>query len=306
MPLRPRQIEPVYDGRVQHVTIASAALGLEKSFYVYLPPDLAPGARVPTLYLLRGHEREWVNPAEDATRGGLNAVDVYGRLRASGTIGPLVLVFPGLASADNTVPSVLTNMCAAEQAAHVAGIGTGRFADYFYNDLIPHVEAQYPTNGRRGLIGFSLGGAMAIKAAAERPDLFVTASAYDGTFLYARDAGRGVRSDDAVIFNPMFDAAFGVPRDFAHLAANSPANLILRADHAALARVTWMIGFGPRSAEPWHSNYYRGMHLLRCLRARNIANTIDPAALAQRDHTWRTADAFLALTLPIHSQRLDA
>ncbi|MBC8077388.1 MAG: esterase [Chloroflexales bacterium] len=299
MPKRSRT-PPTYDQRVQHITIDSAALGVKKSFYIYVPPELKNGQRAQAVYMLRGHEREWINPTEDATRGGTNAIDVYQRLRSAGRIGPLVLVFPGLSSDDNSVPSVLMNMRAPELADHVAGIGRGQFADYFYNELVPYIDTFFPSDGgRRGMIGFSLGGAMAAKAAAERPDLFASAAAFDGTFLYAQDNGRSVKRADGVIANPMFNAAFGQPRDFAHLAANSPANLVLNGDAAKLASVTWLISFGPREIEPWGSNYFRGMHLLRCLRARGIANAIDPAAIADRAHSWNTADAFLELVLPI-------
>lgn len=293
-----------YDPRVQHVTLDSTTLGIKKSFYVYVPPNLGQ-VRAQVVYLLRGHEREWINSSEDKTRGSTNAVDVYEQLWAAGAIDPMVLVFPGLASDDNSVPSCLMNMCSPELAANVPGIGTGRFADYFYDELIPHVDTHFPTDGeRRGVVGFSLGGLMAAKAAAERPDLFASVAAFDGTFLYAREGGRTVKRADGVIANPMFAAAFGVPRDYDHIAANSPANLILRGNAAQLASVTWMISFGPRAIEPWGSNYYRGLHLLRCLHQRGISNTIDPAAISERAHTWKVADTFLKQVLPIVGYRV--
>jgi hypothetical protein len=297
-------IPPVYDPRARLITFFSAALGIFKSFYIYIPPDLRADQRVPALYFLRGHEREWVNPHEDPTRGGTNVIDIYERLRAAGAVGPLLLVFPNMASDDNHVPGLLVNFL-APQRANAPGIGTGRFANYFFDDLIPYVDAQFPVlAGRRGLAGFSLGGAMAIKAAAQRPDLFVSASAYDGTFLYAVDRGRRVRRTDPVIHNPMFDAAYDVPRDTRFIAANSPANLILRGDAAALGRITWMIGYGPQHREPWHANYYRGEHIVQCLQARGLTNVLPHSAFPNGDHTWRTADAFSALTLPLHDRAL--
>jgi hypothetical protein len=290
---------------VRQVTHFSAALGIFKSFYIYVPPGLPAGTRAPALYFMRGHEREWINPAEDSTRGGTNVVDVYERLRADGLVGPLILVFPGLASDDNRVPGLLVNMLAPQRAAGTLGIGSGRFADYFYDELIPYIDACFPTvAGRRGVLGFSLGGAMAIKAAAQRPDLFASAGAYDGTFLYAVDRGRRVRRTDAVIRNPMFDAAYDVPRNTRFIAANSPANLILRGDATALSRVTWMLGYGPEHREPWHSNFYRGEHLVQCLAARGLANALPHAAFSDGDHTWRTADAFAALALPLQDRAL--
>lgn len=298
----------VYDPRAQAIGLPSAALGLTKRFFVYTPPGLPPGARMPVLFFLRGHEREWLNTAEDPTRGGMNVIDVYERLRAARRVGPLLLVFPGLSSDDNTVPSVLMNMAAPELAGGAAGIGSGRFADYFFGELIPYLDACFPTLGgrARGLLGFSLGGAMAAKAAAQRPDLFASAGAYDGTFLYAVDRGRRVRATDSVIRNPMFDAAFGVPRDTRLIARNSPANLILRGDAAALAGITWVIGYGPERHEPWQANFYRGEHLVACLAARGIANGLPHEQFADGEHTWRTADTFAELTLPLHDCALRA
>ncbi|HWQ13038.1 MAG TPA: alpha/beta hydrolase-fold protein [Roseiflexaceae bacterium] len=297
---------PTYDRRVRHVTFFSRALAVPRALYIYVPPDLPAGERAPSLYLLRGHEREWVNPQEDASRGG-NVIDVYERLRAAGRVGPLVLVFPGMTSADGRVPGLLTNMRAPELAAGASGVGSGRFEDFFFDDLIPFVDAHFPTladGRRRGVAGFSLGGAMAAKAVARRPDLFASAGAYDGTFLYAADRGRRVRLRDRVLHSPTLDAAFGVPRDIPFVAANSPACMVLRGDRAALRRVTWVIGYGPEELEPWQSNYYRGVSFVACLRARGITNALPEGAFPGGPHTWRTADAFMEATLPIHDAAL--
>lgn len=294
---------PVFDRRCRRVTFFSPALGIEKGFYIFIPPDVDDSARAPSLYLLRGHEREWINPNEDTSRGGKNVVDVYERLRAAGHVGPMILVFPGMTSDDNRVPGLLVNMRAPRRAAAALGLGSGRFEDYFFDDLIPYVDAHFPTiagAGQRGVAGFSLGGAMAIKAAAQRPELFATASSYDGTFLYATAGGRRVRANDAVLRNPMFDPAYDLPRNLSFIAEVSASNLIMRGDADALRRVTWMISYGPEQLEPWHANFYRGEHLVRCLRARGIENALPRSAFAGGNHTWRTADEFMALTLPLH------
>lgn len=296
------------DPRAAHVTIQSAALGIAKSFYLHIPHDLAVGERAPAIYLMRGHEREWVNPAEDGTRGGTTAIDVYERLRRTNAIRPMILVFPGLASDDNRVPSYLANMRAPELAATYPGVGSGRFADYFFDDLMPYVDANYPTLGgrARAAAGFSLGGAMAVAAAARRPDLFASAGAYDGTFLYAVDRGRRVKARDRVLHNPMFDAVFGTPRDPQAAADISPANLILRAEPAAVQSIVWAIGYGPESAEPWQANYNRGEHLVACLRERGADNALGDGTVPDGLHTWRVADAFLERTLPLHDAAMRA
>jgi pimeloyl-ACP methyl ester carboxylesterase len=286
------------DPRVRPVALHSALLGVTRTMYVYLPPDLAPGERVPAVFFLRGHEREWVNPHEDQGRGG-TVIDVYERLRAAGSVGPLLLVFPGLASHDNCVPTLLTNMRAPELAAGVPGIGSGRFEDHFFGEVLPLVDARFPSDGRRALVGFSLGGAMAAKAALRRPELFAAVAAYDGTFLYATDRGRRVRLRDRVLSNPMLDPVFGAPRDIAFVAANSPASMALRAPREALARVRWLVAYGPQALEPWQANYYRGEHFVACLRARGVPNNLAPGTFPGGPHTWRTADAFAECVLPL-------
>ena len=47
---------PIYAIRTRYVTFFSAALGIFKSFYIYIPPDLGAGQRAPALYSLRGHQ----------------------------------------------------------------------------------------------------------------------------------------------------------------------------------------------------------------------------------------------------------
>lgn len=301
--------EPTYDPRALPVAIPSAALGLRKPLHLYLPPEYAaePSRRFPTLYLLRGHEREWVNPTEDDSRGGQTVIDVYESLRAAGTIGPLILVFPGLASDDNTVPSMLTDLAAPDLAAHAPGVGSGRFRRFFFDELIPFIDAGYRTIPQaRSIAGFSLGGLMAVLAAALRPDLFVSVGAFDGTFLYASDAGMAPRPTDGVLANPMFAAALGRPHDRRQLAAVNPIVLLRQADPAALRRITWVIQYGPESIEPWGSNFYRGEYLLRYLHTLGIANAAPIAALPDGRHTWQIADRHIAQTLPIHWRALAA
>lgn len=291
---------PALDPRARRVAFHSHVLGVERALYAYVPPGLAPGERVPAVFLLRGHEREWINPHEDTGRGG-TVIDVYERLRAKGRVRPLVLVFPGLTSSDNRLPTLLTNMRNPELTDGAPGIGTGRFEDHFFGEIVPLVAARFPVqiSGRYAVAGFSLGGAMAAKAALRRPDLFAAMAAYDGTFLYAADRGRRVRSRDRVLRNPMLDAVFGVPRDIAYAARNSPASMVLRTRREQLAAVTWFLAAGPEALEPWQANYYRGEHFVACLRARGIANSLAAGAFPGGPHTWRTADAFMAHVLPL-------
>ncbi|NJN19188.1 MAG: esterase family protein [Oscillochloris sp.] len=296
-----------YDPRARMVRLPSTVLGVAKSFFIYLPPEYEQGQRdLPALYLLRGHEREWVNPREDDSRNGKTVIDLYAGLRAAGSIGPLILVMPGLASDDNAVPSMLANMC-APQLAKSAGIGSGAFLSYFFDQLIPYVERTFGAHpAARAIAGFSLGGLMAIKAAARFPDRFASVGCFDGTVLYAADSGRYARHDDTVLANPMFDAALGLPRNAAFLDQDHPITLLLRADRVAIRRIRWLIQYGPEAIEPWGSNFYRGEYLLRALHALGIRNSAPVAALPDARHSWYWADRHIEQTLPIHWEAIQA
>src|SRR5205085_3741115 len=124
----PPPLAPV-DERVTKVELHSKALGITKTFYVYVPPEAAadPSLRFPSLYLFRGHENEWVTKTQDGSRGGADVIDVYLALRAARQIEPMILVFPGVTSDDGVVHSVATNM---RNPGTQPGVGTGRFDDY--------------------------------------------------------------------------------------------------------------------------------------------------------------------------------
>ncbi|GAB4424812.1 MAG: alpha/beta hydrolase-fold protein [Chloroflexi bacterium OHK40] len=298
-----------FDRRARPLQLYSHVLGVPRRLFVYLPPEYTafPQRRFPTLLLLRGHEREWVNPREDESRGGTTVIDVYERLRSAGTVGPLILVMPGLASDDNTVPGMLTDFRSPERAAAVAGVGSGLFQRYFFEELLPFVDLRLRTlPTARAVAGFSLGGYMAVKAAALHPELFASVGAFDASIPYTTDGGRRARPGDSLFAPPMFDAPFGLPRDEAHLTANNPVALLMRADPAAIRRLTWIVQYGPEQLEPWGSNFYRGEFLLRALRTLGVENAAPLAAPPDSQHTWQSADRHIEQTLPIHWRALSA
>ena len=299
-----------YDRRAQVITWYSPTLGVAKRLHIYLPPGYAEShQRYPVVYLLRGHEREWLNVEEDTSRHGLNVIDVYERLFQAGQVGPLILVMPGLTSDDETVHGLGIDFLKPWLGRQAAGTGTGRWETYLLRDVIPFVDAHWrtlPIGAHRGLDGFSLGGAVAAKLGAKFPALFRTVGAYDGTFFLPTDDGSAVLANDSILRNPLFEPAFGRRRNIAHATANSPVNLILRANRAALEQITWMVQYGPRHIEPFGSNFFRGEQLVEALRRRGIANALGEAVLADGNHSWRTADRHMATTLPIHWRALRA
>ncbi|HYO49081.1 MAG TPA: alpha/beta hydrolase-fold protein [Chloroflexia bacterium] len=305
-----RRTERPVDPRVRLIKLQSKALGVPKRFYIALPPGYKRpanmGIRYPVLYLFRGHEREWVHRWQDKSRRGRTVIDIYRDLLAQGKVGPMILVFPGISSSDNRLPGLLVNFLAPELARKAPGVGTGRFEDYFLQELVPYVDANFRTiaeRGGRAVDGFSLGGFQSIKIAAQHPELFCSAGAFDGTFLYATYKGKALRATDRVLRNPMLGPAFGVPRDIEYVAANSPANLLWRAERDTLAGVQWMVRSGPKEAEPWQSNYYRAQHVIGILETRHLENGV-AGVMPEATHSWHWADKHMEGTLPLHWQAL--
>lgn len=291
------------DRRAQPLTLRKTALGITKRLYVYTPPGYTDSKeQLPVLYLFRGHEHEWINPAQDASRTGRTVIDVYEELLAAGTVGPMILVFPGISSDDNSVSGLLTNF-KHPGLTTTAGIGSGRFEDYLMQNVIPTIDRRYRTKpGARGTQGFSLGGFMAVKIAAQHPDAFVAVGSYDGLYFWDDPAdAASIASTDATFNNPMFDPAFGaVPeRDRRYAAANNPPNLIRTGDAAALSRITWLIEYGPESGEPGDSNFYRGDHLCKLLAAKGIQNQ-GRGELKTGTHNWHCTDEHMRYVLPLH------
>lgn len=298
-----------YDERADTITIESAVLGTEKTFFVYTPPGYDPDgeARLPVLYLFRGHEREWINTSEDDSRQGNNVLDVYEELLAAGRVGPMILVFPGISSDDNSVTGMLTNFEEPEEAKGEEGVGTGRFEDYFIQEVIPYVDEHYRTIADRvgrGVDGFSLGGFMSTKIALQHPDMFETVGAFDGLYFYTTPDCELDDPRDTVFDMSLFDPAFGEPRDLTYAAENNAPTLVCAMDGAALQELTWLIQYGPEVLEPNSANYYRGAHLMEQLKAKGVTSLVNP--ILNGGHKWRTADDHMRQTLPIHWATLSA
>jgi S-formylglutathione hydrolase FrmB len=295
---------PTLDVRVQRIRHFSAALGVEKAFNIYVPPEASdPGRRFPALYLFRGHEDEWINKNQDATRGGTNVVDVYLDLRSQGLVEPMILVFPGLTNATGAIHSAGINMRAS---GNVASLGTGRFEDYLVEDLIPYVDANFPTiasKAGRGLDGFSLGGFVSMNLALRHPDLFATAGAFDGLYLLAKNGKPAkVAKTDPFYNHAIFDAAFGLPRDVAFVSANNPLTAIADVAPEAVQSIRWLLEFGPKALEP-NVNFVRGKRMVKAIRAKGGENLMG-GVVAGSAHTWNSADEHMRRSLPIHGREL--
>jgi len=132
---------------MQDVSFYSAALQRQMPYRVFLPEKIAPGKKLPVVYLLHGGNggfRDWSNRSDVA------------RYAAQG----LILVMP------EGVFSYYQNAALKPE---------DKYEDYLINDLIADVEKRFPAAmGRenRAIIGISMGGFAVAKLALSRPELF--------------------------------------------------------------------------------------------------------------------------------------
>lgn len=157
-------------GSVEHCSMESDILGVNKEFSVYLPAGHESGeGRYPVLYLLHpagGIHESWIRlgdlpqVADDAIRSGMAA--------------PMIIVMPD---------------ASGEGEAHL-GRRMGFFSvpgwdyeGYFRNELLPLVDTVFPTLADRkcrAIAGASMGGEAAVAYAQKQPELFGAACSLSG------------------------------------------------------------------------------------------------------------------------------
>lgn len=154
----------VFDGEV----LNSKILGGERKFAVYLPPDYETSQRsYPVLYLLHGagdDQTGWVQFGE--------VLRIADKAILEGTATPMVIIMPDANSGTRGYFNSIN--------------GDWRYEDFFFEELMPHVEKKYRIKGEkrfRAVAGLSMGGGGSFMYALHRPELFSSAcplSAYVG------------------------------------------------------------------------------------------------------------------------------
>jgi len=153
---------------------ASSETQCEMRFGVFLPPKVLaePGAKCPVLYYLSG-----------LTCTEQNFVTKAGAQRQAAARG-LILVAPDTSPRGCNIPG--------EDDAYDFGSGAGFYLDateekwkahyrmfsYVTKELTALVDAHFPSNGRRGIMGHSMGGHGALTIFLKSAPLFSTLSAF--------------------------------------------------------------------------------------------------------------------------------
>ncbi|HVU79531.1 MAG TPA: alpha/beta hydrolase-fold protein, partial [Gaiellaceae bacterium] len=129
-----------------------------RPLFVWAPADRS--RTYPTVYVLHAHMR--------AARSWFN-------------VEPFEASYPELIAAEAPEAVVVLADGWTELGG---GQWIGELGAYLHDEIVPFVDATYPTNGLRGLQGKSSGGYGAIVHALERPDLFQAFAAHAPDALF--------------------------------------------------------------------------------------------------------------------------
>jgi enterochelin esterase family protein len=138
----------------------------ERDVFVYLPPGYEQsGVRYPTAYLLHAYgttAQQLITPATDGQHWKPPLEDVLDPVFGRMGVVPMIVVIPDGWSRWG---------CGQWVDSPV----TGNFEQYVLHDVIPYVDANYPTVSgarSRGVFGFSSGGFGALNIASRNPEVF--------------------------------------------------------------------------------------------------------------------------------------
>ena len=158
------------NGTVEHCSMSSEVLGVNKDFSIYLPNGYEDSDRhYPVLYLFHpagGTHEMWISMgnlpqiADDAIRSGMSV--------------PMIIVMPD-ASGNG-------DFHLGQHLGYFSVPGWD-YEAYFHNELIPLIDSTYRTiadKKHRAITGASMGGEAAIAYAQKHPDLYGASCAMSG------------------------------------------------------------------------------------------------------------------------------
>jgi enterochelin esterase-like enzyme len=240
-------------------TLTSRILKAERKYAIYLPPNYNnTDISYPVLYLLHG--------AGDDHTGWVQFGQVQyiaDKAISEGKSAPLIIVMPdastGVRGYQNTID------------------GKFDFENYFFDELIPHIEKNYRvrTDKRyRAISGLSMGGGGTITYALHRPDLFSTAaplSAATGTWDFEK-----FKSDTKRVYPDVSDEkieSYYKHHDIASVIAGASEEKL-----SLLKNIHWYISCGDDDF------LYEGNSLLHiCFRKNNIPHEY---RVKDGGHSW--------------------
>ncbi|HWF86626.1 MAG TPA: alpha/beta hydrolase-fold protein [Vicinamibacterales bacterium] len=159
-------------GRLDIVELHSTALGATRTIRVWTPPNLPRGVRCDVLYLNDGQNLFGDGPYEDG--GGWHADAAAAALIAERTIDPLIVV--GIDNGGDDRARGIDYLPFPDPfEKDPAPSGADRYLAFVIDEVIPYVNAHYPTRSgavHTGFGGSSYGAASAFYAALSHPGVF--------------------------------------------------------------------------------------------------------------------------------------
>ncbi len=215
-------------------TFASAALGRQMPYFVYLPVGYTEsGIRYPTLYMLHGHggsNTEWI---------GYGMLETADKIINTGQIPPMIIVLPQ-----------------GDQAFWVNHADDGqRWGDYTAQDVVQYIDANYrtiPDARHRAIGGLSMGADGAIQLAMNYPDTFGSVGIHSPTLRDYQDTTSYV-------------SFFG---DETYFNAHDPVHLAQRYPDRARAFTLWL-DVGANDTD-WHDSTTAYHYLLTQLNVPHV------------------------------------
>jgi predicted alpha/beta superfamily hydrolase len=171
-PAQTVQNNAIVIGRVDSVT--SEVLKEKRKLWVYVPDGAASvyaPQRYPVLYLLDGDA--WFA----TTTGVIQKLSAF-----PNSVCPEMIVvgIPNTHRTRDLTPSTSTTDIGELSAAELSTSGGGEnFTAFLEKELIPYVDAHYPTTAHRTLIGHSFGGLLVMNTLVHHPALFENYVAID-------------------------------------------------------------------------------------------------------------------------------
>lgn len=156
-------------GKIDTILYDSKTVGNRRKALVYTPPDFSSDQKYPVLYLLHGiggDEKEWFRHGEPQV--------IWDNLYADGKLQPMIVVMPnGRAMPDDRAGGNIFD------SVKVQAFTT--FEKDLLNDVIPHIERNYPVlrdRENRALAGLSMGGGQSLNFGLKNLDYFAWIGAF--------------------------------------------------------------------------------------------------------------------------------
>ena len=150
--------------RLEHLTVKSEILGVEKSYSVYLPDGYdTSGERYPVLYLLHG---AWGNHKSWNRDGGGEQPRITDEQIAAGNVVKMIVVMPDA-----------TGIGARRGGKNMGYFNVRGWAyeDFFFKEFIPYIDQNFRTIASkegRAIAGLSMGGGGSVVYAQRHPEMF--------------------------------------------------------------------------------------------------------------------------------------